>query len=129
MRVHIPDRLRGQDGVATVVETALIMPLLVIALGCVLHLGLYMQSRAVTIEAVQQGLTAAAARDGTAAQGATITAGFLTNQAPVDILAVNSSDSGTRVTVTATVRSPALVPGLPRDITITNTATKERWVS
>lgn len=122
-------RLGDQDGAAAVVQTALIMPLLVIALGSLLHMGLYMQSRAVTIEAVQQGLTAAAARDGTTTQGTTITTGFLDRHAPVDVLDVTAVDTGTRVTVTAVVRAPGLVPGLPRTITVTHAATKERWVS
>lgn len=124
-----PIAWRSQEGAASVVQTALIMPLLALALGALLHLGLYMQSRAVTIEAVQQGLTAATLLDGTTTNGQAITRSFLADQAPVDIISVTATGTATAVTMTATVRAPALVPGLPRDITITHTATRERWVS
>lgn len=120
-------RLTDEDGVA-LVQTALIVPLLVFVLGAVLHLGLFMQARAVTIEAVQQGLSTASALGGGPAEGKQITRDFLDTHAPVSVVSVTATDTGTRVSVGATVRAPALVPGLPRDITIELETLKERWI-
>ena len=58
------------DGDTSVVGV-LLMPLLALALGAVLHLGLYLLARQATITAVQQGLTAATAADSSEAFGET----------------------------------------------------------
>lgn len=107
----------------------LIMPVLALALGAVLHLGLYLMARQATQTGVQQGLTAATAADTTAEQGADIARQFIDRHSAAVILDLTTTASATTTTMTATVRGPGLVPGLPRTITVTQTATVEQFLS
>ncbi len=118
----------GEDG-ATLVEAALIMPLLAFALGAILHLGLYLLSRQVVVTAVQQGLTAATAADGTTAQGKTIASQLIAAHSAAEILDLTATATSSTVTLTATVRTPAVVPGLTRTVTVAQSAAKEQWVA
>ena len=122
-------RWNAQDGTASVVQAALLMPLLALALGAVLHLGLYLLSRQVTVTAVQHGLTAATAADGSLDHGMAIATQLLTDHTAAQILDVSATDTPTTVTLTATVRTPAIVPAVTRTVTVTQTATKERWIT
>ena len=108
---------------------ALIMPLLALALGAVLHLGLYLLARQATITAVQQGLTAAAAADTTTAEGEMIARQLIDDHSAAEILTVTTTATAGTVTMTASVRAPALVPGLPRTITVTQTAVREEFLA
>lgn len=105
------------------------MPILALALGVLLHLGLLQLSRQVTITAVQQGLTVATAADGTTSNGTATARRLLDNHATVDILTLTATPSPTDVTMSATVRAPGVVPGLPRTITVTQAAALERWIA
>ena len=116
------------DGDATVVG-ALIMPLLALALGAVLHLGLYLLARQATITAVQQGLTAAAAADTSTAEGEMIARQLIDDHSAAETLGLATTTSAGSVTMTATVRAPGLVPGLPRAITVTQTAVREEFLT
>lgn len=121
-------RWRRDDGAASVVQAALIMPLLAFALGAVLHLGLYLLSRSVVITAVQEGLTIATAAGGTNGEGELAARTFIDGHAPVDIIGLDTSATATTVSLTATVRTPGVVPGLTRTVRVTQTATREQWI-
>ncbi|MFP5252330.1 MAG: hypothetical protein ACLGH4_00855 [Actinomycetes bacterium] len=121
-------RWRGEEGEATVVGV-LIMPVLALALGGVLHLGLYLLARQATVTAVQQGLTVATAVDTTATQGETVARQLIERHSAAEIVAVTASGTASTVSLTATVRAPGLVPGLPRTVTVTQTAVREEYLS
>ena len=121
-------RWRRENGEATV-EGVLIMPALALALGLVLHLGLYLLARQATITAVQQGLTVATAADTTPAQGETIARQLIQRHSAAEVVTVTSSGTATTVSLTATVRAPGLVPGLPRTVTVTQTAVREEFIT
>jgi Flp pilus assembly protein TadG len=120
-------RWRREDGDATVVGV-LVMPLLALALGAVLHLGLYLLARQATITAVQQGLTAASATDTSTAEGETIARRLIDDHSAAETLSLVTTTSPESVTMTATVRAPGLVPGLPRTMTVTQTAVREEFL-
>jgi Flp pilus assembly protein TadG len=122
-------RWRREDGDATVVGVVL-MPLLALALGAVLHLGLYLLARQAAITAVQQGLTAATAADSSTAEGETITRRLIDEHSAAQMLSLaTTTASPGSVTMTATVRAPGLVPGLPRTFTVTQTAVREEFLT
>ena len=119
----------GQErGDATVVGV-LVMPLLAMALGAVLHLGMYLLARQATITAVQQGLTAATATDISTAEGETIARQLIDEHSAAETLSLLTTTSPGRVTMAATVRAPGLVPGLPRTITVAQTAVREEFLT
>ncbi len=122
------NRWRRDDGDTTVVGV-LLMPLLALALGAVLHLGLYLLARQATITAVQQGVTVATTADVSTAEGEEITRQLIGDHSAAQTLTVSTSMTETTVTMTATVRSPGLVPGLPRDLTVTQTAVREEFLT
>jgi len=117
-----------QEGDSTVVGV-LLMPLLALALGAVLHLGLYLLARQATITAVQQGLTVATAADHSPVEGETITRQLIAAHSAAETLDVTTTATGGSVTVAATVRAPGLVPGLPRTLTVTHTAVREEFLT
>lgn len=121
-------RGRGEDGEATVVGV-LIMPVLALALGAVLHLGLYLLARQATITAVQQGLTVATAADTSTTQGELVARQLIDRHSAAETLSVTTSTTPTTTTMSATIRAPGLVPGLPRTLTVTQTATREQFLS
>lgn len=121
-------RWRGEEGEATVVGV-LIMPMLALALGALLHLGLYLLARQATVTAVQQGLTVATAADTSPTQGETVTRQLIERHSAAEILAVTSGATTATVSLSATVRAPGLVPGLPRTLTVTQTAVREEYLS
>ena len=121
-------RWRRDDGDTTVVGV-LLMPLLALALGAVLHLGLYLLARQATITAVQQGVTVATIADVPVAEGDAIARQLIADHSAAQTLNVSTTTSESTVTMTATVRSPGLVPGLPRDISITQTAVREEFLT
>ena len=107
----------------------LLMPLLALALGAVLHLGLYLLARQATITAVQQGVTVATIADVPVAEGDAIARQLIADHSAAQTLNVSTTTSESTVTMTATVRSPGLVPGLPRDISVTQTAVREEFLT
>lgn len=121
-------RRGNQAGEATVVGV-LIMPVLALALGAVLHLGLYLLARQATVTAVQQGLTVATAADASVDKGQAVTRQLIDRHSAAEIIDLATSATATTTTMTATVRTPGLVPGLPRTVTVTQTATLEQFLS
>jgi Flp pilus assembly protein TadG len=121
-------RWRREDGDATVVGV-LVMPLLALALGAVLHLGLYLLARQATITAVQQGLTAATATDTSPAEGEMIARRIIDDHSAAETLSIATATAPGSVTMTATVQGPGLVPGLPRTITVSQTAVREEFLT
>jgi Flp pilus assembly protein TadG len=121
-------RWRRDDGDTTVVGV-LLMPLLALALGAVLHLGLYLLARQATITAVQQGVTVATIADVPVAEGDAIARQLIADHSAAQTLSVSTTTSESTVTMTANVRSPGLVPGLPRDISVTQTAVREEFLT
>lgn len=121
-------RWRREGGDATVVGV-LVMPLLALALGAVLHLGLYLLARQATVTAVQQGLTAATATDTSTAEGETIARQLIDAHSAAETVSLVTATSAGTLTMTATVRAPGLVPGLPRTITVTQTAVREAFLT
>lgn len=121
-------RWRDEAGDATVIGV-LIMPVLALTLGVVLHLGLYLLARQATVTAVQQGLTAATATDTSVDQGETIARDLIERHSAAEVLTVNTSSTANTLTMTATVRAPGLVPGLPRTISVAQTAAREEFIS
>ena len=120
---------RHDDGDTTVVGV-LIMPLLAFALGAVLHLALYLLARQATITAVQQGLTVATAADtSTPADGEAIARQLIEGHSAAEALGITTTTTASTVTMTATVRAPGLVPGLPRTITVTQSAVPEAFLT
>jgi Flp pilus assembly protein TadG len=119
---------RREDGDTTVVGV-LIMPLLALALGAVLHLGLYLLARQAAITAVQQGLTAATATDTTVAEAESIARRLLDDHSAAETVEVATTTAAGTVTMTAVIQAPGLVPGLPRTITVTQTAVREEFLS
>ena len=119
---------RREVGDTTVVGV-LVMPLLALALGAVLHLGLYLLARQVAITAVQQGLTAATAADSPTAEGETVVLRLIENHSAAEMLTLVTTTSPESVTMTATLRAPGLVPGLPRTITVAQTAVREQFLT
>ena len=107
----------------------LIMPLLALALGALLHLGLYLLARQATVTAVQQGLTVATAVDADTAAGEDVARQLIEGHSAAEILTVTTSTTATTTTMAATVRAPGLVPGLPRTLTVTQTAVREQLLS
>jgi Flp pilus assembly protein TadG len=122
------NRWRRDDGETTVVGV-LLMPLLALALGSLLHLGLFLLARQATITAVQQGVTVATAADVSTTEGEAIARQLIGGHSAAQTLSVSTSTTETTVTMTASVRSPGLVPGLPRDITVTQTAVREEFLT
>lgn len=122
-------RWEREDGAATLVQAALIMPLLAFALGCLLHLGLYLLSRQVVITAVQQGVTAAASAGGTPGQGEDVARQLISDHSAAQIVGVEATSAATTVRLSVTVRTPAVVPGLTRAITVAQSATREQWIA
>jgi Flp pilus assembly protein TadG len=122
------NRWRRDDGETTVVGV-LLMPLLALALGSLLHLGLFLLARQATITAVQQGVTVATATDVSTTEGEAIARQLIGDHSAAQTLSVSTSTTETTVTMTASVRSPGLVPGLPRDITVTQTAVREEFLT
>ena len=122
------NRWRRDDADTTVVGV-LLMPLLALALGAVLHLGLYLMARQATITAVQQGVTVATIADVSTTEGEATTRHLIGDHSAAQTLNVSSATTETTVTMTASVRSPGLVPGLPRDITVTQTAVREEFLT
>lgn len=122
------NRWRRDDGETTVVGV-LLMPLLALALGSLLHLGLFLLARQATITAVQQGVTVATAADVSTTEGEAIARQLIGDHSAAQTLSVSISTTETTVTMTASVRSPGLVPGLPRDITVTQTAVREEFLT
>jgi Flp pilus assembly protein TadG len=122
------NRWRREAGDTTVVGV-LLMPLLALALGAVLHLGLYLLARQTTVTAVQQGVTAAATADASTTDGEAITRQLIADHSAAQTRSVSSTTTETTVTMTVTVRSPGLVPGLPRDLTVTQTAVREEFLT
>ena len=121
-------RWTREDGDATVVGV-LLMPVLALALGAVLHLGLFLLARQATITAVQQGLTAATARDMSTPDGETIARRLIDEHSAAETLTLATTTSSGTLTMTATVRAPGLVPGLPRTITVAQTAVLEEFLA
>lgn len=121
-------RRGSQAGEATVVGV-LIMPALALALGAVLHLGLYLLARQATVTAVQQGLTVANAADTSVEQGEHVARQLIDRHSAAEIVDLATSATATTTTMTATVRAPGLVPGLPRTVTVTQTATLEQFLA
>jgi Flp pilus assembly protein TadG len=121
-------RWRHEDGEATVVGV-LIMPALALALGVLLHLGLYLLARQATVTAVQQGLTVATAADTTPGQGETVARQLIERHSAAEVVAVNASGTASTVSLTVTVRAPGFVPGLPRTVTVTQTAVREEYLT
>jgi Flp pilus assembly protein TadG len=121
-------RWRDEAGDATVIGV-LIMPVLALTLGVVLHLGLYLLARQATVTAVQQGLTAATATDTSVDQGETIARDLIERHSAAEVLTVDTSSTANTLTMTATVRAPGLVPGLPRTISVAQTAAREEFIS
>lgn len=119
----------GQEGGDATVVGVMVMPLLAMALGAVLHLGLYLLARQATITAVQQGLTAATATDTSTAEGETIARQLIDDHSAAETLSLGTTTSPGRVTMAATVRAPGLVPGLPRTITVAQTAVREEFLT
>lgn len=121
--------LRDESGAASLVTAVLVMPLLVLSLAAVLHLGIYLLSRQVAVTAVQQGLTVATAANATTGQGIAVTRDFIDDHSTASIVAVTSTPAtAPTITITARIITPAVVPGLTRTITVTQTATRERWI-
>jgi Flp pilus assembly protein TadG len=121
-------RWQREDGEATV-EGVLIMPALALALGLVLHLGLYLLARQATVTAVQQGLIVATAADTTPAQGETVARQLIERHSAAEVVTVTASGTASTVSLSATVRAPGLVPGLPRTVTVTQTAVREEFIT
>ena len=121
-------RWTREDGDATVVGV-LLMPVLALALGAVLHLGLFLLARQATITAVQQGLTAATARDMSTTDGETVARRLIDQHSAAETLTLATTTSSGTLTMAATVRAPGLVPGLPRTITVTQTAVLEEFLA
>ena len=120
-------RWRDEAGDATVIGV-LIMPVLALTLGVVLHLGLYLLARQATVTAVQQGLTAATATDTSVDQGETIAHDLIERHSAAEVLTVATTSTANTLTMTATVRAPGLVPGLPRTISVAQTAAREEFI-
>lgn len=112
-----------------VVVGALIMPLLALALGAVLHLGLYLMARQATVTAVQQGLTAATAAGSLETDGEQVVRDLIDRHSAAEIVTVTSRTAGPTILMTATVRAPGLVPGLPRTVTVLQSAVREEFVT
>jgi Flp pilus assembly protein TadG len=121
-------RWRDEAGDATVIGV-LIMPVLALTLGAVLHLGMYLLARQATVTAVQQGLTAATATDTSVDQGETIARDLIERHSAAEVLIVDTSSTANTLTMTATVRAPGLVPGLPRTISVAQTAAREEFTT
>ncbi len=121
-------KARNEDGSVSLVTAALALPLLALSLGIVLHLGVYLLSRQVAITAVQQGLTAATANDGTTSNGEAIARDLIADHSAAELMSLTTAPAPTTLTMTARIRTPALVPGLTRTVTVTQTATREAWI-
>lgn len=120
---------RADEGAATVVHLIMLMPLLTAALAAVMHLGLHLLSRQAATTAVQEGLTIVSGVDGTAAHGQAVATQIISDHSAAEILDLSTSTTATTVTMTATLRSPGIVPGLPRLLTISQTAVREQWIA
>lgn len=120
---------RTEQGAATVVHLTMLMPLLAVALAAVAHLGLHLLARQAAITAVQEGLTVATGIDGTTTEGQTVATQIIRDHSAAQILDLSTTATATTVTMTATLRTPGIAPGLPRLLTVSQTATREQWIA
>ncbi len=109
----------------------LLAPLLALLMVLLLHLGMYLMTRQVVITATAEGLKEATVygaiptTDGPARARQVLedhsAATGVTAAATVD-------DTAGTVTMTVTALAPAIAPALPRTVSVSQTATHERWL-
>ena len=124
-------QLTDEDGAAQVVQLVLLTPLLALLMALLLHLGLYLMTRQAVIAATAEGLKDATvygampAADGEARAREIL--GDYSAATGVSVATTVDDLAGT-VTMTVTAQAPAVAPALPRAVTVSQTATHERWL-
>lgn len=124
-------RKRTEIGAATLVETVLIAPALLIALMLIVQFGLMFHARNVAENAAQEGAATARHFDGTEAAAHATTVTYLQALGPKTLtdrfVSVHRTPQEATVTVTGTVIS--LVPGLHLQVSETASGPVERYVA
>ena len=124
-------RLGDEDGAAQVVQLVLLTPLLALLMVLLLHLGLYLMTRQAVITATAEGLKDATVYGAMpSADGEARARQILDEHSAATGVSVATTvdDLAGTVTMTITAQAPAVAPALPRDVTVTQTATHERWL-
>ncbi len=113
---------RSQRG-STVLETAILAPVMLLLAGVIVQGGLWYHARDVAIAAAEEGARAAAVENGTASAGNSAAASFAarTGDGFLNAVSVSTVRSATSTTVVVTGESLDLVPGL--HLTISQSAT------
>ena len=124
-------RVRSERGAASIAETVLVAPALLLALMMIVQFGLFFHARNVAETAAQEGVAEARAFDGSAATAETTTYEFLNELGPKMFtgrtVAVKRDQATASVTVTGTVIS--LVPGLKLEVQESAAGPVEKYVA
>jgi len=112
------DRQRG----SITLELVIIFPVLLVMLFGTVQVGLWFHHRNIAITAAQEGARVAASYNSTASAGAETARQFAT-QAGAHNVRVDADSGAILTTVSVTVETPSLMPGLIPDMPITQSAT------
>ncbi len=122
------DRGRGQAG-STTIELVVIFPVVLLLIFGIVQTAVWYHSRTLAMLAAQDGLRAAQALNGSAAEGQTTAAAALDGNGAAGFLtdrSVTATRTPAGATVTITGRSLALLPGTGIPVTQTATGPIER---
>lgn len=110
------------------VETAVLLPVMMLLLMAVVQVGLWFHTRAVMQTAANRGVDAARIEHGTLADGQTATTEFLTHTGALRNETVDIDQDAHTVTATVSGQVVSLVFGTPLPITVTARAPTEQVV-
>ena len=119
-------RARGDCG-STVVELAVVLPLMILLLMMVIEAGIYFHTRAVVVTAARHGLDSARAENGSTVDGTASTNQFLDQAAGgLRTRSVQVTRTATDATVTVSGDVVSVLPLVPFTVDVTVTAPVER---
>lgn len=121
---------RDDDDGAAALEIVVVVPSVLLVLFLAMQLAMYSYARSIALGAAQEGLSAARAYDGSAAQGSARARDFI-GRAGGDTLSdprVSVDRGAEQATVTVTGGSLSLVPGIRWRVSQSATGPVERFV-
>lgn len=123
-------RVRDERGTASLAQTVLVAPVLLLALMLIVQFGLYFHARNVAENAAQEGAAAGRRFDGSQADAAQRARLFLDELGPRMLTDSNVSAQRTPETATVTITGTviALVPGLTLKVKESASGPVERYV-
>lgn len=118
---------RNRDRGSLVVETALLLPIVLLVVWLIVQGGLWWHARNVALGGAQEGARAASAQ--TRGDGAARATEFITRARGMTIAAVTQSQDTDTVTITVVGHSPSLIPGVELTVTQSSTAPLKDWTT